>query len=649
LSSSPFKSGWRRTASVVQSSLILPLSLTSAEPSKKIGGQAVIEGVMMRGEDSWAVKIRTLDQEIVGRVAPHKSWTKNKPWKYPFARGLVVLFESLILGVKALNYSTEVLAEDLKNVEDLEKRLKSVDKIFQKLEKKAVVRPDRKTAAPAELDKIRRELSTAAEIAKKFSLANKVVPMGDPDSRSAETDESRQSASSSSPLAAPSTPLFAIGALAEEADLLLKAGSPENQNGQKAEAKDGLDEVAATDDASPALADLKLARDKLALAVEKLLLLTRGKLPEPTDHDPNPAVEPGSLTDRLDVPPGDSVLEMAADRVGPKKRSGRIDNAADVDKAGEAVDRSMAAAPSPSLNAATKSLDAKSSAALAPEAKNPDAKDSEAKVFEAKDQKAGTFDAKISEAKDSEAETPDAKALDAAEETKANNAETRQKALHPAYLVMSLVFGVGLSLFLFVFLPHVLSLWLGQFGGFDESGFLFHAVDGVLKFAFFLAYIWGIGLIPEIGRVYAYHGAEHQAIHVYEAGLPLEPDSAETFPTWHPRCGTAFLFLVLAVSILFFAVVFPLAVDLDGLSRTARAFAGAGLKIVLTPLLAAAAYEVSRLAGKPKANPFWTAMVWPGLLLQRLTARRPDKSQLEVAFSSLAAVLPPNESLSEAG
>ncbi|MDR1308550.1 MAG: DUF1385 domain-containing protein, partial [Deltaproteobacteria bacterium] len=153
-------------------------------------------------------------------------------------------------------------------------------------------------------------------------------------------------------------------------------------------------------------------------------------------------------------------------------------------------------------------------------------------------------------------------------------------------------------------------------------------------------YVWGIGLIPDIARVYAYHGAEHQAIHVYEAGLPLSPSEARAFPTWHPRCGTAFIFLVLSASILFFAIAFPLLAPFGGLERLPRALAGVGLKVLFTPLLAAVAYEITRLAGRPESGRLWRALVWPGLILQRITTRHPDEAQLEVAFKSLEAVLP---------
>jgi uncharacterized protein YqhQ len=215
-----------------------------------------------------------------------------------------------------------------------------------------------------------------------------------------------------------------------------------------------------------------------------------------------------------------------------------------------------------------------------------------------------------------------------------------KSALSPFYLAMSLAAGLGLAVFLFVLVPHMASLWLGAKGGFDESGTAFHLVDGVLKFLVFLAYVRGIGLVPEIGRVYAYHGAEHQAIHVLEAGLPLEPSLAKKFPTWHPRCGTAFIFLVLAASILLFAVLFPLAADLSGRGTAARIALGAGLKTLCSLPLASVAYEITRLAGRPGAGVVWRAMVWPGLLLQRLTTRVPDLGQLEVAFVSLRSVLP---------
>jgi uncharacterized protein YqhQ len=213
------------------------------------------------------------------------------------------------------------------------------------------------------------------------------------------------------------------------------------------------------------------------------------------------------------------------------------------------------------------------------------------------------------------------------------------KSFDIASIVGSLIGGFTLAIGLFVALPHVLSLMIGRFFSFDEASIWFHLLDGVFKFAFLLAYVWGIGHIKEIRRLYAYHGAEHQAIYVYEAALPLTPEKASAFPTWHPRCGTAFLFLVLALSIVFFAAVFPLFFSSSSMSRFSGALVGVGLKIILMFPLSALAYELTRLASRNNSGTGFKAMIWPGLMLQKLTTRQPDNSQLEVAFNSLKAVM----------
>ena len=209
-------------------------------------------------------------------------------------------------------------------------------------------------------------------------------------------------------------------------------------------------------------------------------------------------------------------------------------------------------------------------------------------------------------------------------------------------LALTLVTAFALAMGLFVALPHIVSILAGRFWGFDESSGFFHLLDGVIKFALFIGYVWAIGLIPDIGRVYAYHGAEHKAIFAFEAGEALTPDMAARHPAWHPRCGTAFIFLVLALSILFFAAVFPLVFSTEGAS-VGRTLAGIGLKIILMLPLAGAAYEVTRLAGKSSPKSIWRLMLWPGLLLQRLTTRKPDGPQLEVALDALKKAVAPNQ------
>ena len=222
------------------------------------------------------------------------------------------------------------------------------------------------------------------------------------------------------------------------------------------------------------------------------------------------------------------------------------------------------------------------------------------------------------------------------------NGGVKKPALGFWTLALTLLSAFALAMGLFVALPHVASILLGQLWGFDESSGLFHLIDGIIKFALFMGYVWGIGLLPDIGRVYAYHGAEHKAIFTYEAGEPLTPEMAARHPAWHPRCGTAFIFLVLALSILFFAAVFPFIFSPEGAS-IGRTILGIGLKILLMLPLAGLAYEVTRLAGKASPSSFWRVLLWPGLLMQRLTTRKPDEAQLEVALNALEkAVAAPN-------
>ena len=209
-----------------------------------------------------------------------------------------------------------------------------------------------------------------------------------------------------------------------------------------------------------------------------------------------------------------------------------------------------------------------------------------------------------------------------------------QPALGFWSLALTLISAFGLAMGLFVALPHVASVALGYFWGFDESSALFHLIDGIIKFALFVGYVWAIGLIPEIGRVYAYHGAEHQAIYTFEAREPLTVEMAARHPACHPRCGTAFIFLVLALSIAFFAAAFPLFFPSDGAS-VLRTVLGIGLKMLLMLPLAGLAYEVTRLAGKASPRSLWRVLLWPGLLMQRLTTRKPDAGQLEVALNAL--------------
>lgn len=205
-------------------------------------------------------------------------------------------------------------------------------------------------------------------------------------------------------------------------------------------------------------------------------------------------------------------------------------------------------------------------------------------------------------------------------------------------LALTILAALAAGLGLFVALPHLISWWLGRWQGFDSQSLFFHLVDGLLKVGFFVAYLWLISLLGEVRRVFEYHGAEHKSIYCFEAGEPLTVERARRFSRLHPRCGTAFLLVVLVVSILVFATVFPL---LPRLAESAwlNQLSQIGLKILLMLPIAGVSYEVIRLAGRKGGRGIWGVVLWPGLQLQRLTTREPSDEQLEIALAALKAAV----------
>jgi len=155
------------------------------------------------------------------------------------------------------------------------------------------------------------------------------------------------------------------------------------------------------------------------------------------------------------------------------------------------------------------------------------------------------------------------------------------------------------------------------------SSLLANVVEGVLRLGLLVGYIWAIGHVPEIRRVFAYHGAEHMTIHAFEAGDPLDVEHIQRYPPAHPRCGTAFLLLVVAVSIVLFALLGSPDWPIRILSR-----------ILGIPLIAGIAYEVLRFGGARASHPLVKLIVAPGLALQKLTTRYPEPDMIEVAVAA---------------
>jgi len=188
-----------------------------------------------------------------------------------------------------------------------------------------------------------------------------------------------------------------------------------------------------------------------------------------------------------------------------------------------------------------------------------------------------------------------------------------------AFVLVAAVFFAG---------PVLLTRWLeGTLGG---TGAV--VVEGLLRLGLFLAYILAVGLLPDIRRVFAYHGAEHRTIHAYEAGRPLEVEAVRPFPNAHPRCGTGFLLTVMVVALVVFTLLGTPPLWWRVLSR-----------VVLLPVIASVSYEAIRLGMLIEGIPLLNWLLKPNLLLQSLTTRDPDDDQIEVAVAALQGVLAAEE------
>ncbi len=183
-------------------------------------------------------------------------------------------------------------------------------------------------------------------------------------------------------------------------------------------------------------------------------------------------------------------------------------------------------------------------------------------------------------------------------------------------LLTSIAFAIGLFGLLPAAAGHATGAWLGA------APWLTNLAEGLARLVILIAYIWGIGRMEEIKRVYRYHGAEHKTINAFEAGAELTPENVAKFPLEHPRCGTAFLLTVVVFSIILFSLLGPMP------SLLARF----GTRLLLLPFLASIAYEYLRFTANHIQHPLIRILVKPNLALQRLTTAEPDAPMLEVAI-----------------
>lgn len=188
-------------------------------------------------------------------------------------------------------------------------------------------------------------------------------------------------------------------------------------------------------------------------------------------------------------------------------------------------------------------------------------------------------------------------------------------------IAVALVLAIVLFLIIPLFLTRLINPYIG-------SSLVFHLIEGFIRIIIFIAYLKLVGLVPDIKRVFTYHGAEHKVVNAFEDGVPMEVEAVRKYNTAHVRCGTSFLFAVLIIAIVVFSLVGRPSLWLMVLSR-----------ILLIPVIAALGYEVIYFGANHIKNALVRAVLAPGLWLQALTTKEPEDSQIEVALSAIKKVV----------
>ena len=218
--------------------------------------------------------------------------------------------------------------------------------------------------------------------------------------------------------------------------------------------------------------------------------------------------------------------------------------------------------------------------------------------------------------------------------------ETFQKVI----IGLAVALGMGMSIGLFFLLPMIIGSFFDRF---VKNMVALHLIEGVVRMVIFVTYMLLVSRLPEMKRVFSYHGAEHKTIRCYEAGLPLTVENVRCQTRLHPRCGTSFLLIVMVISILVFSVaasgllaVWPALAAIRG--TIGYKLIMIGFKLLLLPLIVGITYEINRWAGRHD-NGFTRILTAPGLWFQNFTTNEPDDSMIEVAITAVNAVLPEEE------
>ena len=212
----------------------------------------------------------------------------------------------------------------------------------------------------------------------------------------------------------------------------------------------------------------------------------------------------------------------------------------------------------------------------------------------------------------------------------------RQKnSINDIAISATMILGVALGVGVFMIGPHLLA---GLLKKVIASTIWVNLAEGGIRIALFVGYVATISLMKDIRRVFEYHGAEHKVINTFEAGLDLTPENFNKYTTIHPRCGTSFILVVLVFSIIVYSF----------LGWQNAWYVRIAYRLLLLPVIAGFAYELIRFAGRHKDSRILAAILSPGLLMQRLTTRKPSDDQVEVALTALRAVMEKEEGESKA-
>ena len=215
-------------------------------------------------------------------------------------------------------------------------------------------------------------------------------------------------------------------------------------------------------------------------------------------------------------------------------------------------------------------------------------------------------------------------------------------ALSTVIMIISGLLGVGLAIALFVILPTLMFSGVQYLCGDADISPFRSLFEGIIKIGIFIFYLWVTSLMKTMKRLYQYHGAEHKTIFCYEHGEELTVENIRKYKRFHPRCGTSFIFLTLAISILVYSVL-PINSEMFVQSFGVSQFIGDMLrvccKIIFLPIVVGISYELIRIAGKYD-NIFTKILSAPGLAIQRLTTKEPDDEMMEIAIAAVTPVLP---------